>query len=72
MKKVDLRTYHDSLADILCWIDGYQAANQSGIGFERLNIDGLRDLKSDLYGALYGKSPAWINSNQSDIGTVDA
>ena len=58
--KVDLRIYHDSLADILCWMDGYSAAMQQGNAFIHVNVDGLRSLKSDLYGALYGKSPEWI------------
>jgi hypothetical protein len=43
-----IRHYYEALGDILCWIDGYSAALQSGAPFQRLNILALRELKSDL------------------------
>jgi len=52
--------YHEALADILCWVDGYEAASHGQDPFARLNIRSLRNLKSDLHRKLYGKAPEWI------------
>lgn len=66
MTKEKIELYHDALADILCWIDGYCAAEQSGRTFERLNILSLRELKSDLYGKLWGVAPDWLRTGSND------
>jgi len=55
----ELKIYHEALADILCWIDGYHAGGGSGLS--RLNLEGLSKLKGDLQDAIYGSCPLWIN-----------
>jgi len=57
-----IRVYHEALADILCWMDGYSAALQSGVAFNHINAQALREMKSDLYGKLYGKAPSWLTN----------
>ena len=60
-----IKLYHEALADILCWMDGYIAGG-GGEHIQRLNVSGLRELKSDLYGKLYGKAPAWLKTDSND------
>lgn len=64
MSKEKIREYHDALADILCWTDGYCAAANAADPFIHLNLLALRELKSDLYGKLYGKTPKWIKEEE--------
>jgi len=55
LKEEKIREYHDALADILCWVDGYCAALGSNIAFERLNLGSLRDMKRELHSHIWGE-----------------
>lgn len=49
IKGEDARYFHEALADIMLWLDGYCAGNPKGREHLRnVNLDGVRDLKIKL------------------------
>lgn len=49
IKGEDAKYYHEAVADIVLWLDGYCAGKPNGAShLRRVNMDGLRDLKNKL------------------------
>lgn len=40
--------YHEAMADIICWIDGFRAASRDSDFFYNIHLSALMDLKREL------------------------